>query len=143
MKLVNDSELMEDIIITFPSGLIGFENQKEYSLCEVPGQSQFCRLFSKDKELTLLLLNPFAVFPDYDITITDEDRAELSLTEPENAFVLNTVTIPADDAEQITINLAAPIIINIKNRIGRQVILLGDYPVKQPLVAQRKRACCG
>jgi flagellar assembly factor FliW len=48
-------------------------------------------------------------------------------------MVLNTVTIQSK-VEEITTNLRAPIIINIREGLGEQIILENDkYKIKQPL----------
>lgn len=57
----------------------------------------------------------------------------MKIKSEEDVWILNTVTINSDYKE-ITTNLRAPIIINIKEEIGEQIILKNeDYKIKHPI----------
>ncbi|MBT9172547.1 MAG: Flagellar assembly factor FliW [Syntrophomonadaceae bacterium] len=144
MKLAFNTRAAEAVEVTFPSGLVGFEEVKRYLLAELPGQAHFCRLTAQCGSLTLLLFNPFAAFPAYELALAAHDTAELALPGPQQALVLVTVTIPGDNVRQATVNLAAPLVINAGNRLGRQVVLAdGRYRLKEPLFAAAGQARCG
>ncbi|MPM96994.1 Flagellar assembly factor FliW [bioreactor metagenome] len=65
--------------------------------------------------------------------MSDEKINELSINSPEEILVLNTVTLNSN-VKNITINMKAPIIINIKEKIGEQIILDNEkYRIKKPL----------
>ena len=51
----------------------------------------------------------------------------------EDVYILTTVTIPQGKVEEITINLKAPVIINLANNKGCQLIVEDDYPVKHKI----------
>ena len=59
--------------------------------------------------------------PDYEIDIPDEELNEIGIDSYEDVLVFAIVTIP-EDQRKMTANLQGPIIINKKQRIGRQAI---------------------
>lgn len=144
MKLAFNTRAAEPVEVIFPSGLVGIEEIKLFRLAELPGQTHFCRLTAQCGSLTLLLFNPFAAFPAYELELAAHDVAELALSGPQQALVLVTVTISGGNVRQATVNLAAPLVINTGNRLGRQVVIAdGRYRLKEPLFAAAGRARCG
>jgi len=144
MKLGFSDRAAGPVEVTFPSGLVGFEEATRFQLAEVPGQPHFCRLTALSGELALLLVNPFAAFPAYELELAPRDTAEIALLAPQEAIVLVTVTIPGGDLRLATANLAAPLVVNVSNRLGRQVIVAEDLSrLKEPLFRAADRVCCG
>ena len=47
------------------------------------------------------------------------------------------LVVVAKHAETLTLNLKAPIVINVEARTGRQVVASGDLPMRYELVGQR------
>jgi flagellar assembly factor FliW len=144
MKLACNTRVATTTEVTFPCGLIGFEDVRHFQLADLPGQSHFCRLAALCGTLSLLLVNPFVAFPEYELVLSAAETEELALNRPEEALVLVTVTIPGGNARLATANLAAPLLINTGNRLGRQVIVAdGLYRLKEPLFAVASRTRCG
>jgi len=124
-------------IIEFPEGILGFPNHKRFTLLEHKPDSPFCWLQSlDDPALAFVLTNPFLVDPEYlkglgepyDKILDDIDKGKKAL------FVL--VTIPPGKVEDMTVNLLGPIMIEIANRKGRQLVLANSpysprHPAKQ------------
>lgn len=124
----------EKDVITFNKGLPGFNELKKFILFSVEENDLFSILHSiEDEQIGLVVISPFVKFNEYEFRISDEKIEELKITSPEDVVVLNTVTLHSK-AEEITTNLRAPIIINIKEKLGEQIILDSDkYLIKQPL----------
>ncbi len=62
--------------------------------------------------------------------VDDEEIAEIEINDPENVLTLAIVTIP-EDIRFMTVNLKAPVLINMKNNMGKQVIMKNDtFPVR-------------
>lgn len=109
--------------ITVPAGLFGYEKLKEYVLLDAERQP-FYYLQSMDTAgLCFILISPFLFRPDYELNISDDELAEIGLTDQKNALVFSIVTIPSDGP--MTANLQGPLVINRDTRLGKQVIL-GD-----------------
>jgi flagellar assembly factor FliW len=65
--------------------------------------------------------------------IDDGDVKELELKGPEELHVVNVLVIP-DDIQGMTVNLAAPIIINTVTGKAKQIVLSGsEYNVRMPV----------
>ncbi|MCM0650464.1 flagellar assembly protein FliW [Clostridium swellfunianum] len=127
-------EYEEKDIITFKKGLPGFESLKKFILFPVEENELFSVVQSiEDESIGLVVISPFSVVKDYEFKLVEEKQEQLAIESPEDVLVLNTVTL-STKLESITANLKAPIIINIKQRLGEQIILDNDkYKIKQPI----------
>ena len=123
----------EDVIV-FKRGLPGFKELKNFIIFPLESNKAFSILHSiEDIEVGLVLVSPFDITADYEFKIPDTYIKELQIVKPEEALVLTTVTLNSN-VESMTTNLKAPIIINIKEKLGEQLILDNDkYKIKQPL----------
>jgi flagellar assembly factor FliW len=130
-------EYSEEDVITFKKGLPGFENLRQFILFSVEENDLFSILHStEDEEVGLVVLSPFSVLNDYEFKLSDSKIEELGINAPEDVLVLNTVTL-SSKVEDITANLKAPIIINIKENLGEQIILENDkYKIKHTLFSE-------
>lgn len=121
--------------ISFEKGIPGFEEYKTFILNEVEYNPKFKIIVSKeDSNIGFVSISPFEVRKDYEIDLNDEIIKELNIEKPEDVLVLNLITL-GKTLDTSTINLKAPVIINIKNNKGKQLILQDDrYKIKEPLV---------
>ena len=125
--------------ITFEKGLPGFESYKTFSLCDIEGDSKFKLINSIEEEnIGFIAISPFCVKKDYEINLDDETIKSLQIETPNDVLLLNIITL-GKTLEKSTVNLKAPIIINIKNNKGKQLILQDDkYQIKEPLIGSDK-----
>ena len=122
--------LNEPIVFNFQDGIPAFEASKRFVLLLNPNIKPFVYLKSLDlDDLGFVCVDPFIVCKDYSVKIPAKDLSILGLKSPENALVLSMVTVDKDP-QNTTCNLLAPIILNIDNFIGRQVILEESSPVR-------------
>ncbi len=124
----------EKDIIDFNKGLPGFEDLKKFILFPVEDNEMFSVLHSVENvEVGFVVVSPFNVLKDYEIKLDDETIKKMKIKKPEDVLVVNTLTL-SSKIEDITVNLRAPIIINIKDKTGAQLILSNEsYLVKYPL----------
>lgn len=127
-------EYSEKDIIVFKKGIPGFEHLKKFILIPAEENNLFYILHSiEDSNIGIIAASPFNVLRDYEFELNEDKAAELKIESMKDIFILNTVTLNSL-LENITINLKAPIVINIKENIGEQLILdKVEYPVKYPL----------
>jgi flagellar assembly factor FliW len=131
--------------ITFPHGLLGFENLKDYVLLDAERQP-FYWLQSMDVErVAFILVNPFLFRPDYELDIDDEELRDIGIDKAEDALIFSIVTIPADGSP-MTANLQGPLVINREARLARQSILTDQrwktkHDIMAELAAARKAPC--
>ncbi len=129
-------EYTEADLITFPQGIPGVQKFKRYVLLPVKESDDVPFVFlqsTEDGDLCFLLLDTLSFFPDYEFELPESDRRSLALTEPEDVLVFTVVTVKGSLREATT-NLKAPLVINQRHRIGKQIVLdKEDYLIKQPL----------
>lgn len=111
-------------IITFPEGLLGFSDYREYILIQHAEGSPFFWLQSADHaELAFVVIDPLLLKTDYLQELNSQDQQLLADFGMANTQVLALVTIPADNVERMTVNLLGPLLIDNRTRTGRQIIL--------------------
>ena len=137
IKTVNFGELEvpEDKIITFKEGLPGFPQIHRFAVLEKDELKPFQYLQAlDDPPIALFVINPFVIDPTYEFRLTESDMEEVSSKNSAELAVYAVATIP-DDPSRATINLMAPIVINDRDRCGKQVILHeSKYSVRHPLL---------
>lgn len=135
-KLFGTINVEEDKVITFDNGIIGFSDMKRFMLIHDAEQEEsiITWLQSLDEPaFAMPVMSPLVAEPNYDPFIEDELLSSLQPMENEDMLVLVTVTVPKN-VEDMTCNLAAPIIINAANRKACQVLAEGNtYAVKHPV----------
>ena len=81
-------------------------------------------------DIAFLAVNPFVYHPGYDVQVPTSDAERLDARPADELVVYTLVTIREGAP---TTNLAAPLVINARNRRGLQVILEADLPLRAPL----------
>ncbi|APF26869.1 fliW family protein [Clostridium sporogenes] len=127
-------EYEEKDVIYFEKGIPGFEELNKFIIFPVEDNDVFSVFHSIEKEdMGIIVTSPFSIEKDYEIQLEEEQIKNLKLQDEKDTLVLNTVTL-SSDMDKITANLRAPIVINIKEKIGEQIIINSDkYKVKHPL----------
>lgn len=132
-RLFGEIDVAEDKIIRFADGIIGFPDCKNFTLIydEEKGQRKtICWLQSLDEPVFALpVIDPLVICEDYNPLVEDEHLKPLGELNEDNTFILVTVTAP-EQIEDLSINLKAPIVINVEERKACQIIVEEDYPVK-------------
>jgi flagellar assembly factor FliW len=143
---LGEIEVDETKVLTFPHGLLGFDDMRRFALVDTHDSGLYYWLQSLDDPgLAFLTAVPWPFFPDYEFELPDADRDALGLVEPDDSsagdaptmvLCLLTVDHAADDQRDITANLLGPLVINSTTRVGRQVVLVdGDFTTRAPLLA--------
>ncbi len=132
-KCFGEVEIADDKIITFDSGILGFEDYKKYTIlydveCK---EDNISWLQSIDEPgLALPVISPLMVKPDYNPVVEDTLLDPLGGITEENMAVFLVMTVPAD-LKAMSVNLKAPLIINADSKKGIQVIVENqDYSIK-------------
>src|SRR5690606_12237995 len=111
--------IAQEDIIHFPDGLLGFEELHRYVVVERErkGPIRFLQAVD-DGRIAFAVTDPQTFRPDYLPELGEEDRAALQYESDEDLAVLVILTVP-QEVREMTANLMAPVIINVKERIGR------------------------
>lgn len=120
--------------ILFEKGIPGFEDYKYFNVNVIKDNEKFYSIVSKeDDNIGFISISPFEIKKDYEIDLDDEFVKELDIKSEKDVLVLCLITL-GKTLKDSTANLKAPIIINIKNNRGRQLILQDDkYKIKESL----------
>lgn len=119
--------------LTFVEPMAGFPQYVRFALVDVDGSGVLHALRSLDEPaLRFLVIPPGSFFPDYAPEIDDAWAERLGLTDAADAQVLLVVTV-GDTPRDATVNLLAPIVVNLRARTAAQIVLHGDLPLRAPL----------
>jgi flagellar assembly factor FliW len=111
----------EDRVITIPAGLLGFSSFRRYTLLQPDDQGLFFWFQSLDApELAFVVTDPALWVADYEATIRREQMEALHLERLEDAQVFVIVN---KYGRTLTANLQGPVVVNVRNREGIQLVL--------------------
>lgn len=123
-----------DQLFLFPAGLIGMENRRQWVLVPDPTTPTVAWLQSTTRgDCALPMISPRTFFSDYKVRVADRDLSVLRLRSGAETFILTTVS---EHAGAITTNLRAPVLLNLQQHLGAQLITTDDQPVRQSLPQQ-------
>jgi len=132
-------EFEERETITLSEGLLGFPMSKRFLLFPYGEDSSFFWLQSIDEpEIAFIVVNPFDFFANIEFVIQDADADALQLQRQEDVEIFTLVTIPEGRPEEMRTNMAGPVVVNVQNREGRQ-ILVKEFSPRQPLIPENMR----
>jgi len=131
-----------DCIITFPSGLPGFPDERRYALINDHLQPPFYCLQCVDiPSLAFVVVDPAALVLDYRPKNGANTLQELQAGSPEDLQILVTLTIPPGRPQDMTANLMSPLLINPEQGLGKQVIIeKPHFSHQHPIISVRP--CC-
>lgn len=124
-KYLGEIEITQEEIITFPNGLLGFENHQEFVLLNIPGNNNFKFLQDiKHNYLAFLLINPWDFFKEYEIDIPDKNLLKIGIDPKlDNKIEVYSIITLGSTFQESTANLLGPIIINPIDKKGKQYII--------------------
>jgi len=123
-------------IITFEQGLLGFEELTQFAIIAVEECLPFEWLISlEDPVVAFPILDPTLLFSDYKPSLTKEDIVLLDIKNEMDVEMFCIVTL-GETPKNVTLNLKGPILINMKNKMGKQIVLTEDYYSLNQLLIQ-------
>jgi flagellar assembly factor FliW len=133
-------EINESDVITLSQGLIGFPELNRFVILEHDKESPFKWLQSLDEmTVAFVIMSPLAFHPSYIVDVTEDEIQELDLKSPEDAVICVLVTIP-NDPKKMSANLKAPLVFNLENKLGKQVILKdSEFQTKHYIIDEMKK----
>lgn len=119
-------------VVSFPAGLPGFEECREFVVLSSRELDPFkCLQSVEGPSASFLAVDPRHAFPDYRCALSEVDRARLGEPDEEALVWLAIVTV---QAEQTIVNLRAPIVINPARMLGYQLMPSNSlYPLRYEL----------
>ena len=132
-------EIDESQLVTFPKGLYGFEEYRNYALIDSQYNPLIWLQSIEEPGLAFLMIDPFLIEENYEADINDSELEKIEVKDPVDVAVMAIITVP-NDGSPVTANLQGPIIINKKNKLCMQAVLDGEkYSTKHNIVEALKR----
>jgi flagellar assembly factor FliW len=121
----------EGDVLNFVDGLIGMEQCRRWVLLADASNPALGWLQSTERgDLALAVVSPRRFVPDYAVRVARRDIEPLALVEPNDAQVL--VIVGQVDGS-LVLNLKAPLVIHLRERLGRQIVARDDHAVQHRL----------
>ncbi|SDK03937.1 flagellar assembly protein FliW [Sediminibacillus albus] len=135
-KYFGELEIDRSRAIFFPQGIPGFNEEKEFILLDLPDNPVFHVLQSVGRQsLAFIVTNPYQFRKDYEFELDQSILGALEIEKQQDVAIFSILSLK-DPFEQSTMNLQAPIVINLKNQRGKQYITNHkSYSTREPLAA--------
>jgi flagellar assembly factor FliW len=134
-KHFGEIEINEEKIVTFPDGIMGFEDKKRYVVInnyDTEEPVPFMWLQSIDEpDLAFVVTIPYLMEKDYYVDLSREDIDNLRVHEQGDLAIYSIVKIE-DKVEDLTVNMLSPIVINANEMLGKQIVQYNtDFELKK------------
>jgi len=129
--------------LIFEQGLIGLEHCHRWVVLTEARNPTLGWLQSIDEgHIALGVVSPRRFVPDYQLRVNSSDLQVLKLTTARDVEVVVIASRQASGQQDggLTLNLRAPLVINVERRRGCQVIAKDDLPVQFPLSTPSQQA---
>jgi flagellar assembly factor FliW len=138
-------QYQEADVIHFPRGLPGFDQQRRFLPLAFPHTHPLIFLQSiEDPGLCFITLPVLAADPSYRLELAGEDLALIGLPrrpQPRIGEDVLCVVVLSIREDGPTANLLAPLVVNLRNRLGVQAVSQNSrYSHRHPLGATRPAA---
>jgi len=126
-------EVNDDDVLYFDEGLPGFPGDRRFVLL-TEGENPICYLQSVDNgDVAFVVADLVSIMPNYSPQVAEEHLGNIGECDDEDLLVLNICTV-STTMEDSTVNLKAPIVINVAAKKGKQVICSNEeYMINAPL----------
>ena len=130
----------EEDVLFFPRGIPAFESNHKWILAGSDDSAIKWLQNIEDGDLALPVTSPDAVRPDYNARIPEDELKLVGSVNPADLALLIVVSIPRSAPWNMTANLRAPILVNLKTRKAVQVIALNEeYPIRHVIFPEDVR----
>ena len=130
-RIFGEVTIDDEKMIHFPNGIVGFPELTDFALihdAEKGNQGGIRWLQSvQEPNFAMPVVDPLVIRTDYNPSV-DEELLKV-IGDGDNLLVLVTITVPTD-LKKMSINLKAPLVVNVDTRKAVQVVLEDDFPVK-------------
>ena len=127
-------EVSASDLISFPEGILGFNDLTKFVLLDDPTDDIFAWLQSaQEPGIAFPVLEPELFVEKYAPALAKADYEALKMSSMERSRLFCIVTIP-EDPTKMTANLKAPVVVNVQERIARQCVLQDNaLAIREPI----------
>ncbi len=128
-------------VVTFDDGLVGFPDLASFVLIAHKDDSPFRWMQSIDQgDVAFLVVDPAHYVEGYAPEIGETEVESVGIMEETPRLVYTIVSIPPGKPEEMTINLAGPIVVNLENGRAKQIVIEDEcYPIKHRVFAKKQK----
>lgn len=133
-------DIPETEIISFPEGLLGFENETSFCILDSNDGTYLLWLQSTNNpNICFPILEPAFFIQDFEPNLMPADLRSLKIESVNEVMFYSIVTIP-DNIKELSANLKAPIALNHKTKTAKQIVLQDNkLDVSYPIYTEFKR----
>lgn len=134
-----DIEYEQHDVLNFTEPILGFPNSSSFIILNHEKHSPFKWLQSlNEPHLAFLIIDPAIVIPNFEPELPEVDAQELQLSLDTPRIVYVIANIPRGRPEEMTVNLAGPIVINAEKAIAKQVVIHDPkYSIKHKILHEQ------
>ncbi|ATF15934.1 flagellar assembly protein FliW [Brevibacillus sp. HB1.4B] len=133
---MNENQQVELGKLFFEDGIPGFSHLQFFQLVQEEESPFFLIQSTEEKDVGFWVINPFSFFRTYEFSLSSGIKEALRINEQTPIAIFSIITVRNDN--QVTANLKAPIVVNLSNRMGKQIVLQEEvYSIRQPLFEQQ------
>lgn len=131
---LGEIEFTEEDVITLSAPILGFPDLNDFILISNDKSYPFLWFQSvQDPNICFILVEPDIFYPDYKPDLNKRE-AKILGAEEENEIKLFGIVVVPDQPKNATVNLRAPLALNMGKKLAKQVILEDDkWQIKTPL----------
>lgn len=119
--------LVRDRQFHFPLGIPGFPDDHRWVLTQAPSEAPFAWLNSLDTPgLAFAVVEPRHLLDGFTFEVPDDDLDPIGSPDPRELGLLIILRVERREEIHLFANLRAPVLLNLRLRLGRQVILPED-----------------
>jgi flagellar assembly factor FliW len=116
-------QVNNDDVILFKEGILGFDKLTKFFVVDPGDNTLILWLQSAENgAIAFPMIEPKIFKPDYIVKLIPNEMTSLELESLNGALIYSILTIPKNISE-MSANLKAPIVINNKAKIARQIVL--------------------
>jgi len=124
-------DVQPDDLLLFREGLIGYNHLRHWVLLADEHHPLVAWLQSvASPQMALAVVSPRRFLPNYHVRVTRSQLLPLEFNDQSPMFVLS---ILSKNDGQLTLNLRAPVVLNLERQLGRQVITSDEQSTQHPV----------
>ncbi|MCA9221816.1 MAG: flagellar assembly protein FliW [Planctomycetales bacterium] len=120
-----------DDILVFPNGLIGFEQHRHWVLlADSQNESVGWLQCLSNPQMAVPVVSPRRYVPEYQARVSQTQLEALQLADEDSLYVL---CVLGKHEGEFTMNLQAPVLVNLDRCLGCQVVTIDEQPLQHAL----------
>lgn len=121
-RAIGDVAVPNAAIMHFPVSLGGFPDEREFALLPAPREGMWLLQSTTDAGLIFVLGDPFLLDARFAIDLSAADKDTLELEHEADALALVMFVLSPHGGSECTANFRAPLVFNVRSRLGMQVV---------------------